>query len=423
MIREMRELISVHRVGRMPPSELRELQNAKLRALVRHADQNVPYYQSLFQDAALSPADVRDFDDLRHVPITTKGDLKRAGLASIIDQRVDPASRKSWRTSGTTGDQFDLYGSNGELSIRAMVTFRAYRAIGFGPWDRLCHLGPRLPRLNWWLGPYRSKNLSALLPLEEQIRQLRLEQPNILRVWPTVFRALLHQVEYRLSDIARPRALITSAEVFDPSLRRRVESDLPDIQILNFWAAMEFGEIACECLAHEGLHVQADQVILETVRDDDQPAAVGEAGSAVITALSNYTMPLIRYRLGDICTMVDRTCSCGSVFPLISAPKGRHEDVVRLPSGQLRSALGLGTVVDSFDEVDQYRFIQESPDHLVVKLVLFNEAGEGALTQFRAGLMDYLGEPMRLDIHIVDSIPEDAFKFRKFISKVPDTGL
>jgi phenylacetate-CoA ligase len=423
MIREMRELISVHRVGRLSAGQLRELRITKLRAILNHAFQNVPYYRSLFHIAGLSPGDVRDVGDLQHLPITTKADLKRAGLASIIDQRVDLASRKSWRTSGTTGDQFDLYGSNGELSIRAMVTFRAYRALGFGPWDRLCHLGPRLPRLNWWLGPYRSKNMSALLPLEEQIKQLRSEQPTILRVWPTVFRVLLHQVDYRLSDIARPRALITSAEVFDPSLRRRVEADLPDIEIFSFWAAMEFGEIACECPAHEGLHVQADQVILETVRDDGQPAAAGEAGTAVITALSNYTMPLIRYRLGDVCTMVDRPCSCGSVFPLISAPQGRHEDVVRLPSGQLRSALGLGTVVDGFDEVDQYRFIQESRDHLVVKLVLFNEAGQGALAQFRAGLMDYLGEPMRLDIHIVDSIPEDRYKFRKFISKVPDTGL
>lgn len=404
----------------MSASQVRELQNAKLRAVVRHAHQNVPYYQSLFHAAGLSPADVRDINGLRRVPITTKADLKRAGLASFIDQRVDPASLKSWRTSGTTGDQFDLYGTNGELSIRAMVTFRAYRAIGFGPRDRLCHLGPRLPRLNWWLGPYRSKNLSALLPLDEQIRQLRAEDPTILRVWPTVFRTLLHQVDYRLSAIARPRALITSAEVFDPWLRRKVETDVPEIEIFNFYAAMEFGEIACECPAHEGLHVQADQVILETVRGDGQPAAAGESGRAVVTALSNYTMPLIRYRLGDICSTIKGTCACGSVFPLITPPQGRYEDVVRLPSGGLRSALGLGTVVDEFDEVDQYRFIQESRDHLVVKLVLFREAGAEALADFRAGLREYLGEPMRLDVDIVDSIPQDSYKFRKFISKLTE---
>jgi phenylacetate-CoA ligase len=423
MIREIRELISVHRVGRMPASELRELQNGKLRALVRHACQNVPYYRSLFDTAGLSPAAVRDINDLQHVPITSKADLKRAGLSAIIDRRVDPSSRKSWRTSGTTGDQFDLYGSNGELAIRAMVTFRAYRTIGFGPGDRLCHLGPGLPRLNWWIVPYRNKSISALRPMNEQIRELRAARPTILRVWPTAFRALLHQVDYRLSDIARPRALITSAEVFDPSLRRRVKADLPDIEIFNFWAAMEFGEIACECPAHEGLHVQADQVILEILRGDGQPCAAGQPGSAVITALCNYTMPLIRYRLGDICTAISGTCSCGSVFPLISAPQGRHEDVIRLPSGQLRSALGLGTVVDGFDEVDQYRFIQESRDHLVVKLVLFNDVGEEAVARFRAGLMDYLGEPIRVDIDIVDSITQDRYKFRKFISKVPDTGL
>jgi phenylacetate-CoA ligase len=235
-----------------------------------------------------------------------------------------------------------------------------------------------------------------------------------------VLRTLLHGVDYRLSDIARPRALITSAEVFDSSLRRRVEADLPDIEIFNYWAAMEFGEIACECPAHEGLHVQADQVILETLRDDGQPCAAGEPGTAVITGLSNYTMPLIRYRLGDICATVNQRCACGSVLPLVSAPKGRREAMVRLPSGQLRSALGLGSVVDEFDEVDQYRFIQESQDHLVVQLKLFREPEGGELARFRAGLTAYLGEPMRLDIHIVDVIPEEKLKFRKFISKLAD---
>jgi len=420
VIRIVPELVSVLRAGRMSADELRDLQESKLRAIVKHASHNVVYYRSLFGDSGLHPEDVRTIDDLQHVPITTKADLKSAGLSSIIDQRVDPTSRRSWRTSGTTGDQFDLYGSNGELMVRALVTFRSYRAIGFGPGDRLCHLGPGLPHMNWWAGPYKNKTISTLRPLDEQIQELRAARPTILRAWPTVLRTLLHRIDYRLSDIARPRALITSAEVFEPSLRRRVEADLPDTEIFNYWAAMEFGEIACECPAHEGLHVQADQVILESLRDDGRPCAAGEPGSAVITGLSNYTMPLIRYRLGDIFNTLDRPCACGSVLPLISAPKGRHEDMVRLPSGQLRSALGLGTVVDEFDEVDQYRFIQENRDHLVVQLKLFREPEGGALARFRAGLMEYLGEPMRLDIHVVDAIPEDKLKFRKFVSKLAD---
>jgi phenylacetate-CoA ligase len=421
MIRAIRELISMHRVDRMSASRLRELQNLKLQALLGHASQSVPYYRSLFSAAGLSPADVRDIADLQLVPITTKADLKRAGLESTIDRRVSPTSLRSFRTSGTTGDQFDLYSSNVELMIRALVTFRAYRTAGFAASDRLCHLGPGLPQIRWWSGPYRHKTVSAIRPLDEQIQELRDAQPTMLRAWPTVLRTLLHRIDYRLSDIARPRALITSAEVFDRSLRRRIEADLPQIEFFNFWAAMESGEIACECPAHEGLHVQADQVILEILRDDGQPAEDGEPGCAVITALSLYAMPLIRYRLGDVCTTLNRACSCGSVFPLISAPAGRREDVLKLPSGEVRSALGLGSVVDELDEVDQYRFIQESRDHLVVKLKLLREVAPEAMSHFRAGLVAYLGEPMRLDIHIVDSIPEEKRKFRKFICKVGDS--
>jgi len=139
-----------------------------------------------------------------------------------------------------------------------------------------------------------------------------------------------------------------------------------------------------------------------------------------VTSLYGFVMPFIRFRLGDICAPIEGQCSCGSSFPLISAPLGRQDDVLRLPSGRILPTVNLGRpIITTVELVDQYRLIQERLDHFVLQLVLFKHPGKEMLDQLRRKILDYLGEPVGLDIEIVDQLPEDKGKFRRFISKVP----
>ncbi len=414
-------LAQLMRNWRMSASELRSLQDARLRAVFRHACETVPYYRSLFASAGLRPEDVRTVEDLACVPITTKADLKRAGLQATIASGTDISSCRKASTSGTTGDRFDVYLSPSEHALRRLVRFRAYQAMGLRPLDRLCVLGPGdpdRPAERGFFGLYRRHLISVLLPVDEQLRLLQQAHATVLRVWPTVFRSLLQHVDFRLDSMPRPRALIHTSEVLEPSLRQRVAAHW-DVDWFNFYAATEFDEIASECRTHQGLHVQADQLILECLREDGHPAGPGQPGSVIITSLVADTMPFIRYRLGDTGSVTDKPCSCGCSFPLIDAPLGRQEDVVRLPSGDVRSVLGMGTIVEDAEGIDQYRFIQESRNHLVVQLVLWRKVEEEALQALGARIRQYLGEPVRVDVQLVDRLAEPNLKFRKFISKVP----
>lgn len=200
----------------------------------------------------------------------------------------------------------------------------------------------------------------------------------------------------------------------------QIQEDLP-VEIFNFYSATEFGMIAAECRAHEGLHVHADHCILEYVREDGRPALPGELGIAVLTNLSGFAMPLIRYRLGDVGALRPECCSCGSSFPLIEHPLGRQDDMVRLPSGKILSALGLGMIVRDFGEmIVHYRFIQESVDRIVLQLVLRKGHCADTLSSIRRQVLAFLEDSIHLDIRVVDFIPEEARKFRKFVSKLND---
>jgi phenylacetate-CoA ligase len=421
MIGEILELGRLRQHSRLAPSALEKLTQQKLRAVIRHAYENVSYYRSLFESAGLSPEDVRTVEDLKYIPITRKEDLRAAGLERITARGVDLSSCIVSSTTGSTGKPFTVYCTRSEARTRRLLEVRALLSMGFHPRDRLAVLGPEHPhrtRLHQGLGFYRSGNIPPFLSIEDQILRLQSLRPTVLWAYPTVLRALLHRVDYRLSEVVRPRALITSAEVLDEVLRQRIRADL-DIEMFNFYGAIEAGRIASECPAHEGLHVNTDHVALECL-DGERPAEAGTAGVVVITTLNAFAMPFIRYRMGDICTMIDKTCACGSPFPLIGSPRGRESDMIQLPSGKVLSPIAFGFILRRFEGINQFRFIQESSDHLVLQLVPQGPPQEEMLGRLRSQILEYLTEPVRVDIQLVDFIREDTSKFRAFVSRLPE---
>lgn len=88
MIGEILELRALLHNRKLPAAELRALQERKLRAVLRHACNNVAYYRALFRSAGLSPKDIRTVEDLKYIPITTKEDLRAAGVNNITAKGI-----------------------------------------------------------------------------------------------------------------------------------------------------------------------------------------------------------------------------------------------------------------------------------------------------------------------------------------------
>ena len=416
MFRDLLELRRLLRHRKLSSEELDRLQRIKLQTLIRHAYQSVPYYHSIFKSAGLSPEDVRSIEDLKYLPVTTKEDLKAAGLERIIAKGISPSVCRRMDTSGSSGKPFTVYLTSDEARSRRLLEFRSLLSIGFRPRDRLSVLGPEhlhATRFHQRLGFYRSENISVFFPIEKQVRHLEKMRPNIFWAYPTLLRALLHHMGDDLRKIIRPRVLITSAEPLDEITKKEVQA-VWGIERFDFYGAVEVGRIAFECPSHEGLHVNADHLILECM-DGDRPAESGKPGTVLVTTLSTLAMPFIRYRLGDISTPIAKKCSCGSPFPLIGPIQGREDDMIQLPSGKLLSSFGLQFILRPFNRIDQFRFIQKSPEHLVLQLAIQGSPQEKFISKIEADLLEYLKEPMQMEIQIVNFTREDR-KFNTFIN-------
>ncbi len=416
MIRDLVELRKLLFNLKLSSDELLDRQASKLRALIAHAYDHVPYYHSLFQSMGLFPEDIRTVDDLQHLPITTKEDLKAAGLERIIANGISPTACRRMDTSGSSGKPFAVYLTSREVRIRRALEFRSLLSIGFRHRDRLSVLGPEHPhpiRFHQRLGLYRSENISVFLPIELQVRQLGKMCPTILWAYPTPLRALLHHTGDDLNEAIRPRILVTSAEPLDEITKKRVQA-VWELERFDFYGAVEAGRIATECSAHEGLHVHADHLILECL-NGDRPTEPGKPGTVVVTTLNALAMPFIRYRLGDISTPIAKKCPCGSPLPLIGPVEGRENDMIHLPSGKLLSPFGLQFILRPFNKIDQFRFIQKSPEHLVLQLAVRENLHENFFSKIRADFLEYLREPMRVEIQVVNFNQEDR-KFGTFVN-------
>ncbi len=397
--------------------ELHALRNRKLKALINHAYQNVSFYRSLFDSINLSPEDINTVDDLKKIPITRKDDFRRAGVEKVLVKGVDKSLYHSYSTSGSLGKPFTTYFSTYEYWIRRLLGFRRLRNAGQRWQDKVCVVcdaGLFSTRR------YRTNCVHILDSPKEQVEALKRIQPTVLKIWPTNLRILLQHTNDLLAEFVRPKVIAFSGEICEDSFRDHVQACM-GTEVFNFYGAGEFGPIASECQAHQGLHIDDDQLIVECFKDGE-PARSGEMGEIVITSLYGFTMPFIRYSLGDVFSKLDKPCSCGSSFGLIQRLIGKKDDAIVLTDGRILFGTP-STLLRRFKEIYHYRLIQETISDFVLKLVFLKAPENQTLYQIHQDFINCFGQQVKLDLQVVDSIEEEpGRKFRKVISKVSWPG-
>jgi len=205
--------------------------------------------------------------------------------------------------------------------------------------------------------------------------------------------------------------VILGGETLQAFHRRTIEETF-GCSVFDRYGASETGGLACECPAHDGLHVGLENVHVEILAGD-RPAEWGETGDVVVTNLNNLAMPFIRYKLGDVAAWRQpSTCSCGRSHPRLQMVSGRQIDLLQSPDGRVvwdELSVSLGSVTG----LRQFQLIQKSYDRLVVRLVL-----EGALEEEERHLIEKsartaLGGQLAVEFEFPDEIqPEPSGKYR-----------
>lgn len=398
------ELARLQRQQWLPPERLRALQWRRLVAIVKHAEAGSPFYRERFRAVGFESGDLRGWDDLARLPVTTRGDLQAP--EALVAEGLEIGRLERSRTTGSTGTPTTTYFDAGAWTLgRYVLKARARLACGLRPWHRVAIFGEAPP------GPLRERmggrlaSLSVHQPPEEVLDELRAWAPAALYGPPS------HLV--RLARAGGPlpsvRRIFTSAEMLDPSSRRVLEEIL-EAPVYDVYGCTELKEVAWECPRREGYHVNAEWLVVE-IADASGPEALPE-GTILLTGLFNRGMPLLRYRVGDTGRAVEGPCSCGRGLPLVHPVLGRTVDYLELADGRTVSPYTLTCAVEPVPGLGRYQILQRSPDRVTVRVVPGDAFGADTPGRIEAALRPVLGS-VEVGVEVVDSLPRGpGGKFR-----------
>jgi phenylacetate-CoA ligase len=201
-----------------------------------------------------------------------------------------------------------------------------------------------------------------------------------------------------------PRAIMSSAQVLPDNVRQIIEDGF-NTTVFDKYGSREFSGIAYEC-GHSDHHVMDESYLIELLVDG-RPAEPGETGEVVITDLNNFSVPLIRYRIGDLATQVDnsRPCPCGRGLSRIGRIEGRTQAIVHCADGTWLP----GTFFAHFFKDQEYairffQIVQHERGAFILRVVKNRQWSDAACAEILAELRQYVGAT-RIDIEIVDEIP------------------
>lgn len=414
---------------RRPLEDLRREQWARVRALLDHAYRNVPHYHDAFRAAKLTPEDVRTPEDFRKVPVLEKETIlhEPARLRSADFSRREPTAAK---TGGSTGQPLQYYVDRDSLGWAFALQWRGWGYGGYALGDRratlagLSVVGGAGGAFRRWL---RTQALERNLALpavrmdpalmEEYARRLRSWRPKFLMGYPSALSVLCQTIGDRLRDL-HLRAAFTTAEMLYPDDRRTI-ADALGCPVLDTYGANDGGLSAYECGAHPGFHVDVERGLLEVVADGE-PAAAGERGEVLATDLWNYSMPFLRYAVGDVAVMGAETASCGRTLPLLDRIEGRTTDFLVLRDGVVLSGPALTLVFKEF-AIDDYFVEQTSASQVRVRIV--PRPGGTTAEQVLAAMRKHVGPDVDVAVEPVEAIPRPPGGKRRFIVSSLRLGL
>jgi len=407
--------------------ELDRLRLKRLRQLLLNAREHVPYYRDLFGDIGFDPEQVTGLSDLQKLPFLTK-DVIRGHTDELKADNARGLQR--FNTGGSSGEPLIFYIDKERVSHDVAAKWRATRwwgvdigdpeiviwgsPIELGTQDRVRQVRDRLLRTT--LLPAFEMSESRL---DEFIREIRRIRPKMLFGYPSAQSLIASHAQakgIRMDDLGIKVAFVTSERLYDHQ-REKIETVF-GCPVANGYGGRDAGFIAHEC-PEGGMHITAEDVIVEIVGSDDRVLPAGEAGEIVVTHLATSGFPFIRYRTGDVGVLSDETCACGRGLPLLKEIQGRTTDFIVAADGTVLHGLALIYVLRDLEGVQEFKITQESRDLTRVEIVTGDAYQPESEEVIRTEFKKRLGSAVEIAIEYRDRIEsEKSGKFRYVISKV-----
>jgi phenylacetate-CoA ligase len=397
------------------PDLLQTRQVESLRRLLVHAASSCPYYRDRWRSLALQPDAVRSLNEFRLWPVTDRETIRAARLAMRADvprSRLIPKA-----TGGSSGVplEFDLDEESNQRHMAA--TYRGYGWAGAAPGTRQWHLwggavgpvsGLRRAKDALYSSLYRRRMADSFGMSDERVPiyldQLNAYRPDVLVAYTNPLHHFARALEERQLVPWTPRAIVVGAEKLHGFQRALIERVFR-APVFETYGSREFMLIGAECDRHSGLHQTTENLLVEVLDDEGAPTPEGVEGNVVITDLTNYSMPFVRYANGDRAIAGCGVCECGRGLPLLMNVVGRRLDMLETADGRMIPGEAFPHVIKDYPSIRRFQVVQAAPDAIHLRVVVNDQWSQVVQEALARQVRGIVGPGVTLDLCVVDDIP------------------
>ncbi|MBW2630641.1 MAG: phenylacetate--CoA ligase [Deltaproteobacteria bacterium] len=421
----------------LPREALEALQLKRLQQVAGRVYHTVGFYKRAFDEAGITPDDIKTLDDIRRLPFTTKQDLRDNYPFGLFTVPMSNIVRLH-ASSGTTGKPTVVGYTRRDIEIWSRLMARSFVAAGLTSND-IIHNAYGYGLFTGGLGAHYGAEMlgASVIPMsggstKKQIMILQDFGPTAICCTPSYALYLAERGEDMGVDMRslRLRVGILGAEPWSEKMRQEIEDRL-SITALDIYGLSEIigPGVAMECAeGRDGLHVFEDHFIVETINPETgENVPYGEEGELVFTSLTKEAFPLIRYRTKDMSRLMKEPCRCGRTHIRMARISGRSDDMliirgVNVFPSQIESVLlgieGLGPhyelIVDREDKLDTLEIRVEMGEDIFSDEIKILQKIEQRITK---DIKDYLGVTAKVKLVGSRSLERSEGKTQRVIDR------
>lgn len=400
--------------------EWEDIQLRKLKNILVHAGDNVPFWKKIFEEAGFDPKRFKKFDDLEKLPIISRADLKNSNPTDLFAFNIPKNRRVRAATSGSTSEPFSFFNDRRDVFRRKINVFLELRHIDIPINSKALILG---------LGGLKGLHHYPLRadPYELELREWRLKtfyplltsaRPEILFSTPSYikrFAYLCRQDGFKYSF----QAIRFYGESMEIAERKELE-DFFGCNIYSTYGSHECSIIGIEC-KNRNMHTVPWLNYVEVVDEKGKILPRGQVGNIVVTFFENECMPFIRYLLGDRGSLFKKKSSCGRSSALLRF-EGRSQGFLEFNDGSVYYvSYILAYLAENFwNSIRQFQLEQSGFENIIFRYVSKREDERKSIENRLDQYFNYfIRNKAEIKYEAVDYImPDNRGKTKIFIKRI-----
>lgn len=401
-------------------TELSRFNLEQRKLLLIHSYKQSAYYKRILDSCDFDIDTFETEEQFRKIPITTRDNI-RLNFKAIKARNSSFKNSYEISTSGTTGKPLVLL--HDKRFFMAPLQWRLLKWWGLNPYENKAFIY-RYPRnlvkkivntMLWWPTSRiflagTEMNQASMRKFAGKINKIK---PNLLQGYvDVVYEFALFLLDNNIA-IHPPKAVwVTAGPLF--KYQRKVMELVFKAPVYDQYGCTEVMMISAECKEQNGLHVMTDTVFVEILDSNNQPVPKGTWGKIVLTDLTNYAFPIIRYEIGDYGSLLEFECKCGIKLPLMDSVMVRKTFKITSTLGNDLNVEFLSTVFDKYPGSVRFFQFEQKEDNVVYLYYKPNDKNN-----IDKILCDVVATIERASSPEFKIIPKKITRVRKVNGKVP----